>query len=70
VDNFSIETNLSAVIACFNNIGPGMAAVGPMYSFAGFSNFSKLILTADMLLGRLEIFPILLLAAKSTWKNH
>ena len=69
LDNFSIGTNLTAVLACFNNIGPGLEAVGPTCNFSQFSDFSKLILSADMLAGRLEIFPILLLFSKSTWRK-
>ncbi len=69
LDDFSIGTNLSAVLACFNNIGPGMEAVGPTCNFGGFSDLSKLVLTFDMLAGRLEIFPILVLCAPSTWKR-
>lgn len=69
LDEFSFETNFSAVAACFNNIGPGFDAVGPMVNFSGYSNFSKLILTADMLLGRLEIFPILALFSRYTWRR-
>ena len=67
LDNFSIGTSLSAVLACFNNIGPGLEAVGPTCNFSEFSYFSKLILSMDMLAGRLEIFPILVLFSKSTW---
>ena len=67
LDGFSMETNFSAVAACFNNIGPGFDAVGPMANFSGYSILSKLILTADMLLGRLEIFPILTLFSRYTW---
>ena len=69
VDGFSIETNLSAVVSCFNNIGPGFDVVGPMCNFASYSWFSKLVLTLDMLIGRLEIFPILVLFSRSTWRN-
>lgn len=69
VDGFSMMTNLSAVLACFNNIGPGFEAVGPTCNFAGFSSFSKIVLILDMLAGRLEIFPILILFSKSTWKR-
>ena len=69
LDNFSIGTNLSAVLACFNNIGPGMEAVGPTCNFSEFSNLSKLVLSMDMLAGRLEIFPILVLFSRSTWKK-
>jgi trk system potassium uptake protein TrkH len=70
IDGFSTTTNISAVLACFNNIGPGMAAVGATCNFAGYGILSKLILTVDMLAGRLEIFPILVLLSRSTWKKH
>ena len=70
MDGFGFETNLSAVLACFNNIGPGMAAVGPTCNFAAYSLFSKLILSVNMLAGRLEIFPILVLLSRSTWSNR
>ncbi|MBP3590888.1 MAG: TrkH family potassium uptake protein [Clostridia bacterium] len=69
IDNFSTVTNLSAVIACFNNIGPGLETVGPTGSYAGFSDFSKIVLTIDMLAGRLEIFPILALFSRKAWKR-
>jgi trk system potassium uptake protein TrkH len=69
LDNFSIGTNFTAVLACFNNIGPGLEAVGPTCNYAAYSDFSKLVLSADMLAGRLEIFPILLLFSRSTWKH-
>lgn len=67
LDNFSILTNLSGVLACFNNIGPGLELVGPSCNFAGFSALSKLVLCGDMLAGRLEIFPMLVLLSRSTW---
>jgi trk system potassium uptake protein TrkH len=69
LDNFSVGTNFTAVLACFNNIGPGLEAVGPTCNFAAYSDLSKLVLSADMLAGRLEIFPILLLFSRSTWKR-
>ena len=69
LDGFSVTTNISAVFACFNNIGPGFDAVGPTCNFAGYSPLSKLILIADMLAGRLEIFPILILFSRSTWRH-
>ena len=69
LDNFSIGTNFTAVLACFNNIGPGLEAVGPTCNYAAYSDLSKLVLAADMLAGRLEIFPILLLFSRSTWKR-
>ena len=70
LDDFAIGTNFTAVLACFNNIGPGMEAVGPTCNFAGYSTFSKLVLIFDMLAGRLEIFPILVLFTRSTWKQY
>lgn len=70
LDGFSITTNISAVFACFNNIGPGFDAVGPTCNFSGYSAFSKLVLIADMLAGRLEIFPILILFSRSTWTRR
>jgi trk system potassium uptake protein TrkH len=69
LDGFSVTTNISAVFACFNNIGPGLEAVGPTCNFGGFSVLSKLVLILDMLAGRLEIFPILVLFARSTWRH-
>ena len=69
LDGFSVTTNFSAVLACFNNIGPGFEAVGPMSNFGAYSMFSKVILILDMLAGRLEIFPILILFSKTTWKH-
>ena len=68
LDGFSITTNFSAVLSCFNNIGPGLDAVGPTCNFSIYSVLSKLVLIADMLAGRLEIFPILVLFSKSSWK--
>ena len=70
LDGFSVETNFSAVLACFNNIGPGLEAVGPTCNFSVYSPFSKLVLILDMLAGRLEIFPILVLFSGSTWKRR
>ena len=70
LDGFSIETGVSAVLACFNNIGPALDAAGPMANYGAFSDASKLVLTADMLLGRLEIFPILALFSRRTWRVH
>lgn len=70
LDGFSIGTNLSAVLACFNNIGPGFEAVGPTCNFSAFSDFSKFVLILDMLAGRLEIFPILVLLSRSSWRKR
>ena len=69
LDGYSIGTNFSAVICTFNNIGPGFEAVGPMCNFAGYSALSKFVLSMGMLAGRLEIFPILVLFSRSTWKR-
>ncbi len=67
-DGMTVTSNLSAVLSCFNNIGPGLEMVGPACNFAGYSSFSKIVLSLDMLAGRLEIFPILALLSRSTWK--
>ena len=69
LDNFSVGTNFTAVLACFNNIGPGLEAVGPTCNFSAYSVLSKLVLCFDMLAGRLEIFPILVLFSGSTWRR-
>ena len=68
-DDFNLITNFTAVAATFNNIGPGLELVGPTGNFGMFSWFSKLILTFDMLAGRLEIFPLLILFVRDTWKK-
>ncbi len=69
LDNFDMTTNFTAVTATLNNIGPGLEIVGPMGNFSSFSYFSKCVLIFDMLAGRLEIFPLLLLFFKGTWKK-
>lgn len=61
------ETNFSAALSCFNNIGPGLSAVGPMASFSVYSDLSTVILSFAMLLGRLEIYPLILALSPSTW---
>lgn len=67
IDGFSPMTNFSAVLACFNNIGPGLESVGPTCNFGEYGVLAKAMLIVDMLAGRLEIFPILILFSKSTW---
>ena len=67
LEPFDFETNLSAIVSCFNNIGPGFGTVGPTMSYVGYSDLSKLVLSAAMLLGRLEIIPILIAVSPSTW---
>lgn len=69
LDNFDFETTFSAVLTTLGNVGPGMAQVGPMGNFAEFSPLSKLILCFDMLAGRLEIFPFLVLFTAPAWRR-
>ena len=69
IDGFDFTTNFSGVSATINNVGPGFNAVGPMENFSVFSPFSKCVLIFDMIAGRLELFPILLLFSKATWKK-
>lgn len=69
IGNYDFVTNFTAVAATMNNIGPGLGMVGPVENFAFFSHFSKYILIFDMLAGRLEIFPMLVLLAPATWKK-
>lgn len=69
LDNFDLTTNFTAVAATLNNIGPGLGRVGPASNFGCYSDFSKIILTFDMLAGRLELFPVLILLSRHTWKK-
>nr|WP_315100653.1 TrkH family potassium uptake protein [uncultured Catonella sp.] len=69
LDNIDFESSFTAVVATFNNIGPGLGKVGPVGNFSEFSNLSKLVFTFDMLAGRLEIFPMLLLFSRATWSK-
>ena len=67
--NHGFFSNFSAVLTCISNVGPAFEAVGPYASFAGYSGFSKIVLTLTMLLGRLEILPVLILFSRRTWKK-
>ena len=69
LDNFDFTTNLTAVITCMNNIGPGLEMVGPTGNFSQFSNLSKMVLSFNMLLGRLEFFPLLLVMSPKLWNK-
>ena len=69
LDGHDTVTNLTASIACISNVGPGLAGVGPTANYGFFSDLSKLLLSFEMLLGRLEIFPVLFLFAPSVWKR-
>lgn len=70
VDGYGFETNFTGALACLNNIGPGLGdVVGPAGNFSGFSVFSKIVLSLDMLFGRLEIMPMIILFSPSTWRH-
>ena len=69
LDGFDLVTSFTAVAATLNNIGPGLEMVGPIGNFSCFSDLSKIVLIFDMLAGRLEIFPLLVLFFRDTWKK-
>lgn len=69
LDNIDLTGATTSVISCINNIGPGLSSTAMISHFADFSDFSKIVLTADMLIGRLEIFPMIILFLPSTWKK-
>ena len=70
INGFDLETNFTAAVSCFNNVGPGLGMVGPCGSYAEYSAFSKLVLSLAMLMGRLEIWPILLTFYPATWRRR
>ena len=70
LDNYDFTSNFTAVVATLNNIGPGLELVGPAGNFALFSPFSKCVLMFDMLAGRLELFPMLIILLPSCWKKY
>jgi len=69
INEFDFTTNFTAVAATLNNIGPGMELVGPTHNFSIYRGLPKYVLMADMLIGRLEIFPVLVLLSYRTWKR-
>lgn len=69
IDNFDFTTNFTAVVATLNNIGPGLNMVGPTQNFSIYSNFSKFVLMFNMLAGRLELFPMIIMLMPSTWRR-
>ncbi len=69
LDNFDMTAAVTSSISCINNIGPGLSSTAMISHFADFSDLSKIVLTADMLIGRLEIFPIFILFLPSTWRK-
>ena len=70
LDSFDLTTSFTAVAATLNNIGPGLEIIGPTGNFSAFSGLSKCVLMFDMLAGRLELFPMLLLFVPATWKRN
>ncbi len=70
IDGYSIETNLTVALSCLNNIGPVLGDIGPFGNFSGYSAFSKIILSLNMLLGRLEIMPMIILFSPITWRKR
>lgn len=70
VDDFDFTTNFTAITATINNIGPGLGQVGPAGNFGGYSGFSKYVIMFDMLVGRLEIFPMMALFLPQTWRRR
>lgn len=70
INGYDLETTVSSVFACIFNVGPGFGAVGPMCNFSHMSDLSKAVLALDMLIGRLEIWPMLILLSPSTWKRR
>ena len=69
IDGHDIETSFSAVASCLNNIGPGLGKVGPVENYTVYSPISLIILSFDMLFGRLEIFPMIMLFSPSVWRG-
>ena len=69
LDNFTFGTTFTAVVACIGNIGPGLELVGPMGNYAAFSGLSKVVLSLCMILGRLEVLPVLVLFSRNAWKR-
>lgn len=69
LNNFDFATTFSSVLTTINNVGPGIAAVGPVENFAAFSDFSKIVFCFDMLVGRLEVFPVLVLFSPDLWRR-
>ena len=69
LDNFSFSTSFTAALTCMSNVGPGLDAIGPSGNFAEFSALSKSVLSACMVVGRLEIFPMLVLFSRNAWRR-
>ncbi|MBS4979901.1 MAG: TrkH family potassium uptake protein [Lachnospiraceae bacterium] len=70
LDNFDFATTVSGVLTMLSNVGPGISRVGPVENFQSFSVLSKIVFSMDMLIGRLEIFPFLMICSPSFWRKH
>lgn len=70
LNGFSMETSATAVIACINNIGPGLGMVGATGNYSQFTVFSKIVLCLNMFIGRLEVYPVLLLLSPAIWRKR
>jgi trk system potassium uptake protein TrkH len=68
-NDFDFTTTLTSVLTTMNNVGPGLSAVGPVENFSAFSDFSKIVFCVNMLIGRLEIFPFLVLFSPDLWRK-
>ena len=68
--NLDMETSISSSLTCIGNVGPGLGLVGPAYNFSNYSYFSKMVLSVEMIMGRLELFPIMILFYPGTWKKR
>ena len=69
-DGYSFETNFTATISCVNNVGPALGSITPFGNFSEYSVFSKIVFSLDMLFGRLEIIPMIILFSPSTWRRR
>ena len=69
LDNFSFSVSFSAALTCVSNVGPGLELIGPAGNFSIFSPLSKLVMSLCMIVGRLEILPVLVLFSRSTWRK-
>ena len=69
VDNADFATSFSSVVTCINNIGPGLNRVGPVENFSFYSDFAKIVLSVDMLFGRLECLPVIIMLSPSVWRS-
>lgn len=70
LDGYDLIADFTAVVTCFNNVGPGLGVVGPVGNFSGYSGFTKVVLSLDMLFGRLEIYPMIMMFIPSIWRRR